>query len=88
MINSKIAVGLMPGKVICQIFNMTSSLHNALVLDSVQIIDTLIYQSTLASRNLTEGQSTAIGLFKSLVGFALVITTDRIAKACGERGII
>ena len=71
-----------------QIFNMTSSLRNALVLDSVQIIDTLIYQSTLASRSLTEGQSTAIGLFKSLVGFALVITTDRIAKACGERGII
>ena len=71
-----------------QIFNMTSSLHNALVLDSVQIIDTLIYQSTLASRSLTEGQSTAIGLFKSVVGFALVITTDRIAKACGERGII
>ena len=71
-----------------QIFNMTSSLHNALVLDSVQIIDTLIYQSTLASRSLSEGQSTAIGLFKSLVGFVLVITTDRIAKACGERGII
>lgn len=71
-----------------QIFNMTSSLHNALVLDSVQIIDTLIYQSTLASRSLSEGQSTAIGLFKSLIGFLLVITTDRIAKACGERGII
>lgn len=71
-----------------QIFNMTSALNNALVLDSVQIIDTLIYQSTLVSRSLTEGQSTAIGLFKSLVGFALVITTDRIAKACGERGII
>ena len=71
-----------------QIYNMTSSLHNSLVLSSVQIIDTLIYQSTLASRSLTEGQSTAIGLFKSLVGFALVITTDRIAKLCGERGII
>ena len=71
-----------------QIYNMTSSLNNALVLDSVQIIDTLIYQSTFASRSLTEGQSTAIGLFKSLVGFILVITTDRIAKLCGERGII
>lgn len=71
-----------------QIFNMTSSLHNSLILDNVQIIDTLIYQSTLASRSLTEGQSTAIGLFKSIVGFILVITTDRIAKACGERGII
>ena len=71
-----------------QIYNMTSSLNNALVIDSVQIIDTLIYQATLATHALTEGQSTAIGLFKSLVGFALVITTDRIAKACGERGII
>ena len=71
-----------------QIFNMTSSLHNSLVMSSVQIIDTLIYQSTLATRSLTEGQSTAIGLFKSVVGFILVITTDRNAKACGERGII
>lgn len=71
-----------------QIFNMTSSLNNGLVMDSVQIIDTLIYQSTLVSKNLTEGQSTAIGLFKSVVGFVLVLTTDRIAKACGERGII
>ena len=71
-----------------QIYNMTSSLNNALVIDRVQIIDTLIYQATLVSHQLTEGQSTAIGLFKSLIGFALVITTDRIAKACGERGII
>ena len=71
-----------------QIFNLTASLNNGLVLDSVQIIDTLIYQYTFITRSLTEGQSTAIGLFKSLVGFVLVITTDRIAKACGERGII
>ena len=71
-----------------QIFNMTSSLNNGLVIDSVQIIDTLIYQYTFSTHSLTEGQSTAIGLFKSVIGFALVITTDRIAKACGERGII
>ena len=71
-----------------QIFNMTSMLHNALVLDSVQIIDTLIYQSTFMDSSLTQGQSTAVGLFKSVIGFVLVITTDRIAKACGERGII
>lgn len=71
-----------------QIYNMTSGLRNALVLDSVQIIDTLIYQSTFVDSSLTNGQSTAIGLFKSLIGFVLVITTDRIAKLCGERGII
>ena len=72
-----------------QIFNMTSSLHNALVLSAVQIIDTLIYRMTFIVENpLPEGQTTAIGLFKSVIGFILVITTDRIAKACGERGII
>ena len=71
-----------------QIFNLTSALNNATVLDSVQIIDTLIYQGSLGGGGLTYGQSTAIGLFKSIIGFILVITTDRIAKACGERGII
>ncbi len=70
-----------------QIFNLTSNLHNALVLDNVQIIDTLIYEQTFREM-MPYGRSTAIGLFKSLVGFVLVITTDRIAKLCGERGII
>ena len=71
-----------------QIFNMTSQLHNSLVMGSVQIIDTLIYQGTFQDWSLTYGQSTVLGLFKSVVGFVLVITTDRIAKLCGERGII
>ena len=71
-----------------QIFNMTSSLGNGLVIDSVQIIDTLIYYLQFVTGEGNAGETTAIGLFKSVVGFALVITTDRIAKACGERGII
>ena len=71
-----------------QIFNMTSAMHNSLVIDSVQILDTLIWQMNIATSRMTVGQGTAMGLFKSVVGFALVITTDRIAKACGERGII
>ena len=72
-----------------QIYNMTSRFNNFLVVDSVEIIDTLIYQGTLGQFDgLSKGESAAIGLFKSLIGFALVITTDRIAKLCGERGII
>ena len=67
---------------------MTSALNNGTVINSVQIIDTLIYQGAFGGGGLTMGQSTAIGLFKSVIGFALVITTDRIAKLCGERGII
>ena len=71
-----------------QIYNMTAQLRNNTVLPSVQIIDTLVYQGSLASELLTKGEASALGLFKSVIGFALVITTDRIAKLCGERGII
>ena len=71
-----------------QIYNLSASLTNSLVLDNVQIIDTLIYQSTFKTHALKPGQSAAVGLFKSVVGFFLVIVTDRIAKLCGERGII
>ena len=71
-----------------QIFNMTLKMTNYEVLDRVQIIDTLIFTATQATGDLLPGPATAIGLFKSVVGFVLVITTDRIAKLCGERGII
>ena len=71
-----------------QIFNLTGSLHNPMVEDVTQIIDTYIYQITFVSHQYREGVTTAMGLFKSVIGFVLVITTDRIAKACGERGII
>lgn len=67
-----------------QIFNMS----NDMVEEASEIIDTYIYNTTFVSHQFREGVTTALGLFKSLVGFILVITTDRIAKACGERGII
>jgi putative aldouronate transport system permease protein len=82
------SVGGVLGAGFDQIFNLTGSLHNGRVMDSVQIIDTLIYQYTFQTKTITEGQATAVGMFKSVVGFILVIITDRIAKACGERGII
>lgn len=66
-----------------QIFN----LYNKLVYDVSDILDTYIYRSTFKSGQPL-GVGTAIGLFKSVIGFILVITTDRIAKACGERGIL
>lgn len=73
-----------------QIFNMTAMLNNGLVIDYVNIIDTLVYQACMGDLNstLTTAEGAALGLFKSVFGFVLVIITDRIAKACGERGII
>ena len=55
----------------------------------IDIIDTYIYRNYIGDVDPSQvGIGTAIGLFKSIVGFILVITVDRIAKACGERGII
>lgn len=66
-----------------QIFN----LYNPLVYDVSDILDTYIYRLNFNGQ-MSAGQSTAVGLFKSVVSFIMVISVDRIAKACGERGII
>ena len=68
-----------------QLYNITpQSLET-----KVDIIDTYIYRNYLFTFDPDlAGVGTAVGLFKSVIGFFLVITVDRIAKACGERGII
>jgi len=66
-----------------QIFN----LYNPLVYEQVDILDTYIYRQTFTNL-VNPGVGTAIGLFKSVVSFVLVIAVDRIAKLCGERGIL
>ncbi len=75
------------GGVLSAGFDQIFNLYNPMVYEQADILDTYIYRETFQSyRN--PGIGTAVGLFKSVVGFILVITTDRIAKACGERGII
>ena len=75
------------GGVLSAGFDQIFNLYNPMVYDQADILDTYIYRQTFQSfRN--PGIGTAVGLFKSVVSFILVIATDRIAKACGERGII
>lgn len=69
-------------------FDQIYNLYNPLVYDVSDILDTYIYRKTLYEGGLTAGEGTAIGLFKSVVSFLLVISVDRIAKLCGERGVI
>ena len=75
------------GGVLSAGFDQIFNLYNPMVYEQADILDTYIYRETFQSfRN--PGIGTAVGLFKSVVSFILVIATDRIAKACGERGII
>jgi putative aldouronate transport system permease protein len=75
------------GGVLSAGFDQILNLGNKLIRDDVNIIDTYIYYHAIVGSD-SAGIGTAIGLFKSIIGFTLVITVDRIAKACGERGII
>ncbi|MCR5421360.1 MAG: ABC transporter permease subunit [Lachnospiraceae bacterium] len=64
-----------------QIFLMRNDLN----LATAEVFDTYIY-----TRGIKQGAysfSAAAGMFKSLVGMILVLTSDRIAKAFGESGI-
>ena len=75
------------GGVLSAGFDQILNLGNKLIREDVNIIDTYIYYHAIVGSD-SAGVGTAIGLFKSVISFTLVIIVDRIAKACGERGII
>ena len=71
-------------------FDQIYNLYNPAVIDAgvADILDTYIYRGTMQGGGLLAGEGAAVGLFKSVVSFILVLMVDRIAKLCGERGII
>lgn len=66
-----------------QIFN----LYNPVVYNVSDILDTYIFR-IIFDGNTNQGIGAALGLFKSVVGFALLFTVDRVSKLLGERGLI
>ena len=65
-----------------QIFNTM----NALNRNVADVFDTYVYNTGIVNGQLS--YSTAVGLFKSVVGFILVVGADRLAKYLGEEGIL
>jgi ABC-type polysaccharide transport system, permease component len=64
-----------------QIFLMTNSLNRGVA----DVFDTYVY--TLGVTQGAFSYSTAVGLFKSIVGLILILSTDKIAKKMGESGL-
>ena len=63
-----------------QIYLMTNALNRSVA----DVFDTYVYMM-----GITQGAysySTAVGLFKSVVGIILVLSTNKLAKAFGESG--
>jgi len=64
-----------------QVYNMT----NAAVYSVTNILGTLTYE--MGIKNMKYSQSTAIGLFRNVISFALVIFTNQVAKRVNDYGI-
>jgi putative aldouronate transport system permease protein len=65
-----------------QIYNMMNELNRSVG----EVFDTYVYRYGISMGELS--YSTAVGVFKSVVGLVLVLGADRIAKKVGEEGIL
>jgi putative aldouronate transport system permease protein len=73
------------GNVLNAGFETIFLLYSPTVYSVGDIIDTYAYREGLINANF--GFGTAIGLFKSVVGFALIVVTNRLANRFGRQGI-
>ena len=76
---------------LAKVMNMFESvfvLYNNAVYDVSDVISTYIYRQTFASAMPNYGYSTAVGLFKSLVGCFLVLVCNYASKKTRGRGIV
>lgn len=65
-----------------QIFN----LYNPAVYDVADIIDTYVYRAGILGAQF--GLTTAVGLFKNIIGITLVLMTNYIVKKLGQEGVL
>ena len=73
---------------VLNIFEPGFVLYNTRVLEVSDVISTYIYRKTFLTAIPDYGYTTAVGLFKSLVGCILMIGSDIASKKIRGRGII
>lgn len=80
-----LSVGNMMNANFDQIFN----LYSAPVYKVADVIDTYVYRLTFQSTTVMDyGFSTAVGLFKNVINFALLLGANYCSKAAGGDGIM
>lgn len=73
---------------VLNIFEPVFVLYNSRVLEVSDVISTYIYRKTFLTAIPDYGYTTAVGLFKSLVGCILMLASDIASKKVRGRGII
>ena len=74
------------GRVMGSNFERLDSFGNVQVKDFQYQLAIYIYEKGLSGGNFS--RATAVGLFQSLVGLILVVSSDRVSKALGEDGLL
>jgi putative aldouronate transport system permease protein len=74
------------GRVMDGSFERVYALMNRATTEFTTTIPVLVYRWGIESGDF--GRATALGLFQAVIGLALVIAADRIAKKLGEDGLI
>lgn len=74
------------GRVMGSNFERLDSFGNVQVKDFQYQLAIYIYEKGLAGGNFS--RATAVGLFQSLVGLLLVLTSDKVAKKLGDDGLL
>ncbi len=74
---------------VMNLFESAFVLQNDAVMDKAQVLQTYIYYQTFNSGGIPDyGYTTAIGLFKSIVGMLLVLICNYASKRVRGRGIV
>ena len=73
---------------VMNLFESVFVLYNSAVYDVSDVIGTYIYRQTFAVARPDYGFSTAVGLFRSIVGCILVLVCNQASKKVRGRGII
>jgi putative aldouronate transport system permease protein len=60
-------------------------LQNPVNLDVADVFDTYVYRNGVLQGNFS--YSTAVGIFKSVIGLLLIVLANRLAKAFGHEGV-
>lgn len=66
-------------------FEQIFLMYNGAVSEVAEVFDTYVYRTGITQGNFS--YSTAVGLFKSLVGLVLVVLTNKLVKKLGEEGV-
>lgn len=67
-------------------FDQVLNLYNPNVYSVSDILDTYVYRVGITQ--LQYSFTTAVGLFKNIIAFALVLTTNYLVKKSGQEGLI